>query len=137
MPKNEEARRFTTTCLCNQYADNLLPSDPVLHLDTLKRIEVIARIEPAIKFKSEYDGIYYYFLRSEYWITPTLRGKNGTYHEYRYLVILNKKLIPFKANDKLNAKQFLAIRKDLIAALGAQRTDSIKPHLLRGYEALY
>ena len=133
LPKDEKARKFVTSCLCNQNAAELLPNHPELRLDTLKRIEVIPRIVPAVKLQNECDGIYYYVLRSEYWTTPTFRGAKGTFYAYQYLVILNKKLIPFQANDRANPAKFQRIRQELIRSIGVQKTDSIRPHLLSGY----
>ena len=78
-----EARRFVDSCLGNNYDDDLLPNDATL--DTVKHINALIRVETAIKFKGECDGIYYYLLRSEYWRTPTFRGG---YYDYEYLVIL-------------------------------------------------
>lgn len=133
LPKDEKARKFVTSCLCNQDATKLLPNQPELRLDTLKKFEVISRVVPALKFQKECDGIYYYFLRSEHWITPTLSGPRGAYYQYQYLVILNKKLIPFRAKDRANYAKFQRIRQALIRIIGVQKTDSIKPHLMSGY----
>lgn len=133
LPKDEKSRKFVTSCLCNRSTTKLLPNHLELRLDTLKRIEVISRVVPAVKFQKECDGIYYYFLRSEYWVTPTFRGTNGTFYAYQYLVILNKKLIPFRANDQANSANFQRIRQALIRTIGIQKTDSIMPHLLSGY----
>ncbi len=133
LPKEEKAKKFVASCLCNQDAGELMPNHPELRLDTLKRIEVISKVVPAIKFQQECDGIYYYLLRSEYWLTPTFRRPNGTFYAYQYLVILNKKLFPFKANDSSNAAKFQQIRQALIKDLGVQKTDSIRPYLLSGY----
>ena len=122
-----ESQRFMM-CLANNYNDDLLPNYPFL--DTIKHINALIRVENAIKFKGECDGIYYYLLRSEFWITPTFRGG---YYDYAYLVILNNKIIPFKANDEANAAKFQRIRQDLIKNVGVQKTDSIRPHLTSGY----
>ncbi len=133
LPKDATARKFVTSCLCNQDADKLLPNHPESRLDTVERIEVISRVVPAIKFQEECDGIYYYFLRSEYWDAPMFRGAKGTFYAYQYLVILNKTLIPFRANDKANPAKFQRIRQELIRNIGVQKTDSIRLHLLSGH----
>jgi hypothetical protein len=126
-----EAKKFVEQCLGNRYGDDLLPEYP--ELDTVKHIQALIRVEPAIKFSDGCNGIYYYLLRSGYWRTPTFSGSNGAFYEYEYLVLLNEKAIPFKANDPANSEKFARIRKDLIKYIGVQKTDSIKQHLIRGY----
>lgn len=123
-----ETQKFVNLCLGNNYGGDLLPNYPFL--DTVKHVNALIQIEPAIKFKGDCDGVYYYLLRSEYWVTPTFRGG---YYDYDYLLILNGKVIPFKANDKANAAKFQRIRQELIQHIGVQKTDSIRPHLLAGY----
>ncbi|MCI1188868.1 hypothetical protein MON38_15700 [Hymenobacter sp. DH14] len=129
-----EEKKFVEFCLSNKYGDDLLPD--YAGLDTVKHISALIRAKPAIHFDGDCNGIYYYLLRSEYWPTPTLSGTNGAFYEYEYLVLLNEKAIPFKANDPANSAKFAGIRKDLIKYIGVQKTDSIKQHLIRGYAQL-
>jgi hypothetical protein len=122
-----EARKFVDLCLSKNYDDDLLPN--YSWLDTVKHINAFIRAEPAIKFRGECDGIYYYLLRSG-WAIPTFRGGH---YDYEYLVILGEKIIAFKANDAANAEKFQRIRRELVKIIGVQKTDSIKPHLISGY----